>query len=98
MFLTFVGTGPREVKFFGDLNDTQATEIVDKLGQDAKKLLRRELESGPNDSNLSTKDLILRRKLYPIRKYTDLLADGCRGQAIKTLREALPTSKGVVGE
>ena len=98
MFLTFVGTGPREVKFFGDLNGSQATEIVDKLGQVAEKLLRKELESGPNDSSLSTKDLILRSKSYRIRKYTDLLADDCRGQAIKALREALPTSKGVVGE
>ena len=98
MFLTFVGTEPREVKFFGDLNGSQATFIVEKLGEDAEKLLRKELKSGPNDSSLSTKDLILQSKSYPIRKYTDLLADRDREQAIKTLREALPTSKGVVGE
>lgn len=98
MFLTFVGTGPREVKFFGDLNDSQATVIVTKLGQSAEKLLRRELESGPNDSILSTKELMKQSKSYPIRKYTDLLADGDREQAIKTLREVLPTSKGVLGE
>lgn len=88
---------PREVKFFGDLNDSQATVVANKLGQDAEKLLRRKLMSGPNDSNISTKELILQSKSYPIREYTNLLADSDRKQAIQTLREALPTSKGVVG-
>ena len=98
MFLTFAGTGLREVNFFGDLNDSQATVIANNLGHDAEELLRTELGRGLNDSNISTKELILRSTSYPIRKYTNSLADGYRGQAIKTLREALGTSKGVVGE
>ena len=98
-FLTFAGTGPREVKFFGDINDSQASDIANKLGQDAVKLLRTELGRELHDmSNISTKELILRSKSYPIRDYTNLLAVSYRGQAITTLREALPTSKGVVGE
>ena len=98
MFLTFVGTRHREVKFFGNLNESEATVIVQNLEQDAEKLLRAELGSGTNDSQISTKELILQSKSYPIRKYTNLLAGRCREQAIKTLREALPTFKGVVGE
>ena len=98
MFLTFAGTGPRVVKFFGDLNENQAIVIVNKLGQDAGKLLRTELGRGRNVSNISTKELILQSTTYPIRKYTNLLADSHREQAIKTLRKALPTPKGVVGE
>jgi len=100
MFLTFAGTatGPREVKFFGDLNDSQATFIASKLEHDAGKQLRTELGRVLNDNNISTKELILRSKSYPIRQYTDLLADSYREQAMKTLREALPTSKGVMGE
>ncbi|KAJ7377789.1 hypothetical protein OS493_026356 [Desmophyllum pertusum] len=50
--LTFVG--PREVKFFGDLDDSQASLIASKLGQNGEALLRRELG---NDS-LSTKELM----------------------------------------
>ena len=86
------------MKFFGDLNDDQATFIANKLGQDAEKQLRTELVRVLNNNNISTKELILRSKSYPIRKYTNLLADSHRGEAIKTLREALPASKGVVGE
>ncbi|XP_020610415.1 uncharacterized protein LOC110048990 isoform X2 [Orbicella faveolata] len=93
-----LSTGLREVNFFGDLNDSQATVIANNLGHDAEELLRTELGRGLNDSNISTKELILRSTSYPIRKYTNSLADGYRGQAIKTLREALGTSKGVVGE
>ena len=98
MFFTFAGTGPREVKFFGDLNNREATLIVNKLGQDAEKLLRTELGKGHNVSNIPTKELILQSRSYPIRNYTSLLADDHREQAIKTLREALPTFKGVIGE
>ena len=98
MFLTFVGTRPREVKFFGDLNESEAAVIVSKLGKDAEELLRKQLESGTNDSKMSPKELILKSKSYPFRKYTDLLANSDREQVIKTLREVLPTSKGVMGE
>ena len=98
MFLIFVGTRPRELKFFGDLNDSEATVIVSKLEQNAEKLLRTELGSGTNDSKMSTKELILKSKSYPFRKYTDLLDNSDRGQVIKTLREVFPTSKGVMGE
>lgn len=96
-FLTFVGVGPREVKFFGDLDDSQATFISSRLGQNAERLLKTELGKGLSDGNISTKELILRNNTYPIRKYTDLLLDSDRQQAIKALREALKY-KGVTGE
>ncbi|XP_078384574.1 uncharacterized protein LOC144667044 isoform X2 [Oculina patagonica] len=83
----------REVKFFGDLNDSEASLISSKLGQNAKALLRKEL----GNSNIPTKDLILQSKNYPIRRYTDLVPSSDRETAIKALREALPTFKGVTG-
>lgn len=91
-FLIFAG--PREVKFFGDLNDSEASLISSKLGQNAEALLRKEL----GNNNKSTKDLILQSKNYLIRKYTDLVPSSDRERAIKALREALPTFKGVTGE
>ncbi|XP_078342187.1 uncharacterized protein LOC144627991 isoform X5 [Oculina patagonica] len=84
---------PREVKFFGDLNDSEASLISSKLGPNAKALLRKEL----GNSNIPTKDLILQSKNYPIRRYTDLVPSSDRETAIKVLREALPTFKGVTG-
>ena len=97
-FLTFVGTGPREVKFFGDLNESQASFIAENLGSNAEKLLRKVLGRGLSDNNLSTKDLVLRSKTISFRKYTNLLDDSDREQAIKALRKALPMPKGVLGE
>ena len=96
-FLTFVGTGPREVKFFGDLNESQATLIAENLGSNAEKLLRKVLGRGLSD-NLSTKDLVLRSRTTSFRDYTNLLDDSVREQAIKVLRKALPKPKGVLGE
>ena len=87
------------MKFFGDLNDSQATVVVSKLRQDALELLRIVLEEALKpDMHLSTKELILQSKTYQIRHYTNLLDDSYREQAIEALRKALPTSKGVFGE
>lgn len=97
-FLTFVGTGPREVKFFGDLNESQATFIAENLGSNAEILLRKVLGRELSDSNLSTKDLVLLSRETSFRDYTNLLDDSDREQAIKALREALPKPKGVLGE
>lgn len=84
------------MKFFGDLDDSQASLIASKLGQNGEALLRRELG---NDS-LSTKELMRQpqSKKYPIRKYTDLVPKGDRDKVIKAFREALPRYKGVSGE
>lgn len=98
-FLTFVGTAPREVKYFGDLNESQATVIAKKLGSNAEKQLRKVLlERGLSDSNLSTKELVLQSKMTSFRDYTNSLDDSDREQAIKALRDALPRPKGVLGE
>ena len=97
-FLTFVGTAPGEVKFFGDLNESQATFIAENLGSNAEILLRKVLGRELSDSNLSTKDLVLLSRETSFRDYTNLLDDSDREQAIKALREALPKPKGVLGE
>lgn len=97
-FLTFVGTAPRKVKFFGDLNESQATSIAEKLGSNAEKRLRKVLGRELSDSNLSTKELVLRSKTTSFRDYTNELDDSDREQAIKALREALPKPKGVLGK
>lgn len=60
--------------------------------------MREELEKELSQSGVSTKELILKSKNYPIRNYTDSLADNDREKAIKAIREALPTHKGVSGE
>lgn len=84
----------REVKFFGDLYDNEASLVSSKLGQDAEKLLRNALGKG---STKSTKELIRLSVNYPIRTYTDQLPKEYRERTIKALREAL-SYKGVTGE
>lgn len=88
---------PREVKCFGDLDDSQASRIASELGQTAKAQLKEELKRELGHSNISTKDLMLQSKNYRIRKFTDSLSDSDRGEVIKIFRKALPAHKGVTG-
>ena len=91
-------SGPREVKCFGDLDDSQASRIASELGQTAKAQLKEELKRELGHSNISTKDMMLQSKNYRIRKFTDSLSDSDRGEVIKIFRKALPAHKGVTGE
>lgn len=65
------------------------------------EFLRKELckRLGYNTSKLSTEELILQSRNYPIRQFTDLVTnDDIRQDVIQTLRSALPNDKGVTGK
>lgn len=91
-------SGPREVKCFGDLTHAEASLIAEKLGQLAINRLRSELEKVLGQNKTSLPEMMLESKNYPIRRYTNLITGGERPSVIKTLRQILPTHKGVIGE
>lgn len=86
---------------FGDLNENQASEIARRLGNThSVTLLRSELQRrlGDNSCALSTQELILKGRNYRIRQFTDLVTSDERQNVIQTLRDVLPTYKGVTGK
>ena len=91
-------SGPREVKYFGDLTLDEATRITNKLGQLAINRLRSELEKVPGQNKTDLPEMMLESKNYSIRRYTNLITDGERPSVIKTFRHVLPAHKGVIGE
>ncbi|XP_068687692.1 doublesex- and mab-3-related transcription factor A2-like [Montipora foliosa] len=88
----------RKVKFFGDLADEEAKQIIDGLGKHANEFLRKQLikEIGANE-HADTLTLIQQNKSYAIRQFTDVLSDDIRKDTVKTLREVLSDYKGVTG-
>lgn len=89
----------RRVEFFGDLDEKEASQILDKFQHEAIQLLRQELikELGA-DERSSTLMLIQQSKNYPIRRFTDEVGDEpLREHVIQTLRDVLATHKGVTG-
>ena len=90
----------RRVEFFGDLDEKEASQILDKFQHEAIQLLRQELikELGA-DERSSTLMLIQQSKNYPIRRFTDEVGDEpLREHVIQTLRDVLATHKGVTGK
>ena len=99
-FLLFaVSREDRRVEFFGDLDEKEASQIIDKLGDESIHLLRQELikELGA-DSRANTIMLIQQSKTYPLRRFTDEVSDDLRKYVIETLRGVLATYKGVTGK
>lgn len=82
----------RRVKFFGDLTESEASQLVQKLGIGSQQLLRETL--GANES-VTTETLIKKSIEYPIRQFTDMLS-GEQRQDIKTFRKVLSVS-GITG-
>ena len=88
------------MEFFGDLDEKQALQFIDKLEQESRNLLRKELNQELHcDDSVVTSVLLQQSKKYRIRQFTDLLTDEKRREnVIKALRDALPTYKGVTGK
>ncbi|XP_067057441.1 uncharacterized protein [Acropora muricata] len=82
----------RRVKFFGDLTESEASQLVEKLGIGSQQLLREKL--GASES-VTTETLIKKSIEYPIRQFTDMLS-GEQRQDIKTFRKVLSVS-GITG-
>ncbi|XP_074615788.1 uncharacterized protein LOC141875405 [Acropora palmata] len=76
----------RTVKFFGDLTESEASQLVEKLGIGSQQLLREKL--GANES-VTTETLIKKSIKYPIRQFTDMLSGDQRQDIIKTFREVV---------
>lgn len=88
------------MEFFGDLDEKQASQFIDKLDQESLNHLRKELIQKLHcDSSVATLVLFQQSKKYPFRQFTDSLTDEkLRENVIKALRNALPTYKGVTGK
>ena len=99
VFILAASKEDRRVEFFGDLNEKEASEFVNKLGEESFMFLRKELskELGADDSS-HIMELLQQSKTYPIRQFTDSLNDKLREDVIKKLREVLPSYKGVTGK
>ena len=90
----------RRVEFFGDLDEKEASQILDKFQHESIQLLREELrkELGA-DYQSNTIMLIQKSKTYPIRRFTDEVGDEPqRKHVIQSLRDVLVTHKGVTGK
>ena len=88
------------MEFFGDLDEKQASQFIDKLEQESRNLLIKELNQELHcDGSVVTSVLLQQSKKYRIRQFTDSLTDEkLRENVIKALRDALPTYKGVTGK
>lgn len=80
----------RKVECFGDLTESEASQLVEKLGKGSELLLRKKLlEALRADESVTTETLIKKSIKYPIRQFTDMLSDDQRQDIIKTFREVV---------
>ena len=88
------------MKFFGDLDEKQASQFIDEVDQESLNHLRNELIQELHcDKSVATSVLLQQSKKYPFRQFTDSLTDEKRREnVIKALRKALPRYKGVTGK
>lgn len=93
----------KKVEFFGDLDETQASEIVSRLKAQEPvtlELLQQQLTQDLGiDKMVSTAELVRQSKEYRIRKFLDSLSrEVPRVTAITIFREVLSTYEGVTGK
>ncbi|CAH3025570.1 unnamed protein product [Porites evermanni] len=92
----------KKVEFFGDLDETQASEIVSRLRAqepDTLELLQQQLTQDIGINKMvSTAELVRQSKEYRIRKFLDSLSSEVRRvTAITIFREVLSTYEGLTG-
>lgn len=88
----------RKVECFGDLTESEASQLVEKLGKGSELLLRKKLlEALRADESVTTETLIKKSIKYPIRQFTDMLSDDQRQDIIKTFREVVRVG-GITGK
>lgn len=80
----------RTVKCFGDLTESEASQLVEKLGEGSQQLLREKLSNAPGaNESVTTETLIKESIKYPIRQFTDRLSGNQRQDIIKTFRKVV---------
>ena len=91
------------MEFFGDLDETQASEIVSRLETKEPytlEYLRKQLIEDPGIVEMvSSVELVRQSKKYRIRKFLDSLPSEVRRDTVITIfRDVLSTYKGVTGK
>ena len=91
------------MEFFGDLDETQASEIVSRLKTEEPytlEYLRKQLTEDPGIGEMvSSVELVRQSKKYRIRKFLDSLpSEVHRDTVITIFRDVLSTYKGVTGK
>ncbi|KAM7451246.1 hypothetical protein ABFA07_001289 [Porites harrisoni] len=92
----------KKVEFFGDLDETQTSEIVSRLETKEPytlEYLRKQLTEDPGIVEMvSSVELVRQSKKYRIRKFLDSLPSEVRRDTVITIfRDVLSTYKGVTG-
>ena len=103
VFICLDPSEEKKVEFFGDLDETQASEIVSRLKTKEPytlEYLREQLTEDPGIVEMvSSVELVRQSKKYRIRKFLDSLPSEVRRDTVITIfRDVLSTYKGVTGK